>query len=50
LPVCETLLNREFSAGQSGHKWVSDLMHLHSTDGWIYLTVVMDLFDRTIID
>jgi transposase InsO family protein len=46
--VCENLLNREFSASQSGQKWVSDIT-LRTTDGWVYLTVVMDLYNRAII-
>jgi transposase InsO family protein len=47
--VCENLLNREISACGSGQKWVSDITYLRTTDGWVYLTVVMDLFDRRIV-
>jgi transposase InsO family protein len=46
LSVCENLLNREFSTCWSGQKWVSDSTCLRTTDGWVYLTVVMDRYDR----
>jgi transposase InsO family protein len=49
LPVCENLLNREFHAEQGGMKWVSDLTYLRTSGGWVYLTTVLDLFDRKII-
>jgi transposase InsO family protein len=47
--VCENLLNREFHAGQGGEKWVSDITYLRTQGGWVYLTVVLDLFDRKVI-
>jgi transposase InsO family protein len=49
LPVCENILNREFHAGAGGQKWVSDITYLRTIGGWIYLTVILDLFDRKII-
>jgi transposase InsO family protein len=49
LPVCENLLNRDFQATGPGEKWVSDLTYLWTTDGWLYLTTVLDLYDRKII-
>jgi transposase InsO family protein len=49
LPVCENRLNREFQAATAGTKWVSDITYLRTLDGWIYLTVVLDLYDRKVI-
>jgi len=49
LPVCENILNREFYAEGPGQKWVSDITYLRTATGWIYLTAVIDLFDRTVI-
>jgi transposase InsO family protein len=49
LPVCENILNREFKAEKPGQKWVSDITYLRVLGGWIYLTVVLDLFDRKVI-
>jgi transposase InsO family protein len=42
-------LNRQFHAKQAGEKWVSDITSLRSIGGGVYLTVVLDLFDRKVI-
>jgi transposase InsO family protein len=49
LPVCENILNREFYAEKPAQKWVSDITYLRTIIGWVYLTVILDLFDRKII-
>jgi len=49
LPVCENILNRKFYAVKSGTKWVSDITYLRTEAGWVYLTVVIDLYDRKVI-
>lgn len=46
LPVAENLLNREFSVEGPNQVWVGDLTYLPTTDGWLYLVVVIDLFSR----
>jgi putative transposase len=43
------LLDRDFSAESPGKKWVSDITYVRTQQGWLYLTVVMDLYDRKII-
>jgi transposase InsO family protein len=43
------LLERDFTATRPGEKWVSDITYVRTQQGWLYLTVVMDLFDRKII-
>jgi len=48
-PVCGNILNREFYAERGGQKWVSDITYLRTFNGWVYLTIVLDLFDRKII-
>jgi len=48
-PVCKNILNREFYAEKPGQKWVSDITYLRTENGWVYLTVVIDLFDRKVI-
>jgi transposase InsO family protein len=47
LPVCENRLNREFHAEQAGEQGVSDILRV--LGGWIYLTAVLDLYDRKLI-
>jgi transposase InsO family protein len=49
LPAAENLLNREFRAEGPGEKWVSDITYLRTNGGWLYLTVVLDLWDRKVI-
>jgi transposase InsO family protein len=49
LAVCENILNREFHAEKSGQKWVSDITYLRTVNGWVYLTVVLDLYDRKVV-
>jgi transposase InsO family protein len=45
----ENILNRDFHAEYPGEKWVSDITFLRTTSGWLYLTVVLDLWDRKVI-
>lgn len=45
----KNLLDRDFTAARPGVKWVSDITYVRTRQGWLYLTVVMDLFDRKII-
>ena len=49
LPVCENILNQEFYAEKPGQKWVSDITYLRALVGWLYFTVIVDLFDRKVI-
>lgn len=48
-PVSKNILNREFSATRPGEKWVSDITYIYTKEGWLYLTTVIDLFDRKLI-
>lgn len=45
----ENILNRDFYASETGQKWVSDLTYIQTGEGWIYLTIIMDLADRMIV-
>jgi transposase InsO family protein len=49
LPVCGNLLNREFQAERGGEKWVLDITYLRTPGGWVYLTVIVDLYDRKVM-
>lgn len=48
-PVAPNLLNRKFRAGRPGEFWVSDLTYVRTKNGWMYLTVIIDLYDRKVI-
>lgn len=48
-PVVENILNRSFTTSEQNVAWVSDITYIPTTQGWLYLTTVMDLFDRKLI-
>ena len=47
--VVQNVLNRDFHAEDIGQKWVSDLTYIRTAQGWLYLTIVMDLADGKIV-
>lgn len=47
--VVENILNRQFVVSQPSKVWVSDITYIHTKEGFLYLTAVMDLYDRKII-
>jgi transposase InsO family protein len=48
-PVSANVLARDFHASRPGEKWVSDITYLRTLCGWMYLTVIIDLYDRKVI-
>lgn len=49
LPVSPNRLEQDFVATAPNQKWVGDITYLHTTEGWLYLAVVIDLFSRRVI-
>ena len=47
--LVENVLNRQFLVSSPSKAWVSDITYIHTKDGFLYLTTVMDLYDRKII-
>jgi putative transposase len=47
--VVPNILNREFTVSEPGKVWVSDITYIQTIKGFMYLTIIMDLFDRKII-
>ena len=47
--LVENVLNRHFLVSQPSKAWVSDITYIHTKEGFLYLTTVMDLYDRKII-
>jgi transposase InsO family protein len=43
------VLNREFSVTEPSKVWVSDITYIRVKEGFLYLTTVLDLYDRKII-
>ena len=48
-PIANNLLDRNFKVGEIGKVWVSDITYIRTTQGWLYLTTVIDLGDRRVI-
>ena len=49
LPAAENKLTQEFSATKANEKWVTDITYIWTREGWLYLTVVLDLFSRKVV-
>ena len=48
-PVAENKLNRQFKVDKIGTAWVSDITYIKTMQGWLYLTIILDLADRKIV-
>ena len=42
LPVAENKLNQDFTASKPNQKWVADITYVWTTEGWLYLAVVLE--------
>ena len=43
------LLNREFHADRPNRKWVTDISYIHTGQGILYLSMIRDLYDNSIV-
>ena len=43
------ILNRDFKAERPNQKWVTDISYIHTEQGVLYLSVIRDLFDNSIV-
>jgi transposase InsO family protein len=48
-PVAPNVLGRDFAADGPDRKWAADLTYLWTDEGWLYLSVVLDLFSRRVV-
>lgn len=49
LPVAPNLLNRNFAPAAPNQVWTADLTYIWTDEGWLYLAVVLDLFNREVV-
>ena len=49
LAVADNVLARQFSASKPNQVWVSDITYIETQEGWLYLTVFIDLFSRAVV-
>ena len=45
----KNLLNRKFDADHPNQKWVTDISYIQTKEGVLYLSMIRDLYDRSII-
>ena len=43
------LLNREFNAERPNQKWVTDISYIKTKQGFLYLSIIRDLYDNSIV-
>lgn len=49
LPVTENRLARDFTPTAPNQVWTSDITYLWTDEGWLYLAIVLDLFNREVV-
>lgn len=47
--AAQNKLDQDFKASRYNEVWVSDITYIETNEGWLYLTIVIDLFDRKVI-
>ena len=45
----ENLLKRQFWADKPNSKWVTDISYIHTKEGILYLSMIRDLYDNSIV-
>ncbi len=49
LPIAPNILDRDFNSDAPDTKYVGDITYIHTSEGWLYLATVIDLYSRKII-
>jgi putative transposase len=44
--ITDNILDRDFEADRPNQKWPADFTYIWTTQGWLYVAVVLDLFSR----
>jgi transposase InsO family protein len=47
--IAENILGREFLRKGPNEVWTSDITYIRTSEGWLYLVVIMDVYSRKII-
>src|SRR5687768_9410337 len=48
-PIAENLMDRDFTAAEPNRKWAGDITYVQTGERWLYLAVILDLFNREIV-
>ena len=49
LPIAPNLLARDFTPAKPNQVWTADMTYIWTDEGWLYLAVVLDLFNREVV-
>ena len=49
MPVADNLLARNFTPAAPNQVWTGDITYIQTGEGWLYLAIVLDLFNREIV-
>lgn len=49
MPVAPNLLARNFTPEAPNRVWTGDITYIQTGEGWLYLAVVLDLFNREVV-
>jgi putative transposase len=49
MPIAKNLLDRIFDAEKPDTRWTADITYIWTSQGWLYLAVILDLFSRRIV-
>ena len=49
LPIAENVLARTFEAQTPNTRWTADITYVWTSEGWLYLAVILDLFSRRVV-
>ena len=47
--IAPNLLDQDFSADGPNQKWASDISYIWTSEGWLYLAVILDFYSRCVI-
>ncbi|WP_093741852.1 IS3 family transposase [Sulfitobacter delicatus] len=47
--IAPNLLDQDFSADGPNQKWAGDISYIWTSEGWLYLAVIIDLYSRRVI-
>jgi putative transposase len=47
--IAPNVLDRRFEATEPNLKWAADFTYIWTTEGWLYVAVVLDLFSRRVV-
>ena len=47
--IAPNILDQDFTADGPNQKWAGDISYIWTSEGWLYLAVILDLYSRRVI-